>query len=352
MVPLIPSLTGDDTPQIQSAVAAIGAQGGGDVLFGSGTFNLHSAATCTSLNHVSFKDAGKGLTVLRSTIPIDAFTGGGAPTMLSISKCNGFSISGIIFDNDNITTSVRTTMVSVSSSTNFTITDCEFINAKYGALALQSNTKFWIERNYFFVNELRGSQQTNAIALFDNVSLQSNGWISNNEIVGAESGGRGVDIYWLNNRITNFGYGSGIYSGYDTAGFGTHRWTISGNTISGGQPAPDANGFYPKGIEVYAANSRIIGNNCHNNGAHGITFGGTHSIVANNQCYDNGCAGQPNAAGIAATYVNGTNFDPSGSIITGNTCPISKYQTKGFTKTGVGTSAITGLVFSGNDFNP
>ncbi len=342
----------DDTDAIQTAVNACSR---GIIWFGPGTFLLSKAITCSTKLNFAFVGAGKGITVLKSIIVPNISSQGGAPTMLTISNCSNFSTEYITFDNNNILTTVRTTMLSASSCLNFSFLDCEFINAKYSALSIQSCARFWISRNYFFVNELRGSQQTNAIALFDNTSQTSNGWINDNEIVGAESGGRGVDIVWENNRITNFGYGSGIYSGHDGVGFGTHRWTLIGNTISGGQPAPDANGFYPKGIEVYAANSRIIGNNCRNNGSHGIMFGGSRSIVANNQCYDNGCAGQPNAAGVAASCVSNiapNSFNPSGSIITGNTCPISQYQTHGFTKTGNDVSAITGLVFAGNDFAP
>ena len=208
--------------------------------------------------------------------------------MLSFSNCANFSIRDITFDNNNIITALRTCMVSVSSSTNFTVSNCAFINAKHEILAIQSSSRFWVKDNYFNCTELNGKVFTGAIMLFDNISKTSDGQIVNNEIIGAQSGGRGVDIVWAHNRITNFGYGAGIFSGHDGVGFGTHNWTIVGNSITGGQPARDGCGFYPKGIEVYAPRTRIIGNTCHDNSGSGIVFGGRSSIVANNSCFNNG----------------------------------------------------------------
>jgi hypothetical protein len=191
---------------------------------------------------------------------------------------------------------------------------------------------------------------TGAIMLYDNINKTSAGQIVNNEIIGAQSGGRGVDIVWAHNRITNFGYGAGIFSDHDGVGFGTHNWTIIGNSITGGQPARDANGFYPKGIEVYAPRTRIIGNTCYDNSGSGIVFGGRCSIVANNSCFNNGLSDN-NASGIVATYVP-PHIDPSNSIVTGNTCRNigAGFQHYGFSDAGV-RIATSGLHFSGNDFS-
>ena len=270
--------------------------------------------------------------------------------MLGFFNCANFSTRDITFDNNNIITVLRSCMVSVSGCTNFTVSNCAFINAKHFILSIQASSKFWVKDNYFNCTELDGKVFTGAIMLFDNVGKTSDGHIVNNEIIGAQSGGRGVDIVWEHNRITNFGYGAGIFSGHDGVGFGTHNWTITGNSISGGQPARDANGFYPKGIEVYAPRTKIIGNTCSNNAGSGIVFGGRNSIVANNSCFDNGLPDNK-ASGIAACYVP-PHIDPSNSIIKDNICKNIRggFQHYGFSDAGV-RIATTGLQFSGNDFS-
>jgi parallel beta-helix repeat protein len=274
----------DDTAAIQSAITAASATGG-TVFFPPGVFVLPSLLTCKSLNNVSFQGSGKSTTILKSAIPVNFPPRGGGPTMLGFWNCANFSIRDITFDNNNIITALRSCMVSVSGSTNFRFSNCAFINAKHFILSIQSSSRFWVKDNYFNCTERNSKVFTGAIMLFDNISKTSDGQIVNNEIIGAGSGGRGVDIVWDHNRITNFGFGAGIYSGHDGVGFGTHNWTITGNSITGGQPARDGCGFYPKGIEVYAPRTKIIGNTVYNNSGTGIVFGGRDSIVANNSCF-------------------------------------------------------------------
>lgn len=338
----------DDTAAIQSAITAASATGG-TIFFPPGVFVLPSLLTCRSLNNISFQGSGKS-TILRSAIPVSFPPRNGGPTMLGFFSCANFSIRDITFDNNNIVTALRSCMVSVSGSTNFTVSNCAFINAKHFILSIQSSSRFRVKDNYFNCTELDGKVFTGAIMLFDNTSQTSDGEIVNNEIIGAQSGGRGVNIVWSHNRITNFGYGAGIFSGHDGVGFGTHNWTITGNSITGGQPARDANGFYPKGIEVYAPGTKIIGNTCYNNSGSGIVFGGRNSVVANNSCFDNGLPDNK-AVGIAAVYVP-PHIDPSNSIIKGNTCKNIKggFQHYGFSDAGV-RIATSGLQFSGNDFS-
>jgi len=339
----------DDTSAIQSAITAASAAGG-VVFFPPGVFVLSSRLTCISLNSVSFQGSGKSTTILKSAIPVSFPPRNGGPTMLSFANCANFSVRDITFDNNNIITAFRSCMASVSRSTNFRVSNCAFINAKHFMLSIESSSRFSVRDNYFNCTELNGRVFTGAIMLFDDISRTSDGQIANNEIIGAQSGGRGVDIVWSHNRITNFGYGAGIFSGHDGVGFGTHNWTVTGNSITGGQPARDANGFYPKGIEVYAPGTKIIGNTCYNNSGSGIVFGGRNSMVANNSCFDNGLPNNE-AVGIAAVYVP-PHIDPSNSIIKGNTCRNIRggYQHYGFSDAGV-RIATSGLQFSGNDFS-
>jgi len=344
----------DDTSAIQSAIAAASATGG-VVFFPPGVFVLPSRLTCKSLNNVSFQGSGKS-TILRSAVPISFPPRNGGPTMLGVANCANFSIRNITFDNNNIITALRSCMVSVSSSTNFTVSNCAFINAKHFILSIESSSKFWVRDNYFNCTELNGKVFTGAIMLFDDISRTSDGQIVNNEIIGAESGGRGVGIVWSHNRITNFGFGAGIFSGHDGVGFGTHNWTVTGNSITGGQPARDGCGFYPKGIEVYAPETKIIGNKCYNNSGSGIVFGGRNSIVANNSCFNNGRSDNK-CSGIVATYVP-PNIDPSNSTVTGNICRNigAGFQHYGFSYEwgnlpGFEKAKASGLHFAGNDFS-
>ena len=347
----------DDTAAIQSAITAASATGG-IVFFPPGVFVLPSLLTCKSLNNVSFQGSGESTTILKSAIPVNfpPRARGGAPTMLGFWNCANFSIRDFTFDNNNIITASLSCMVSVSSSTNFTFSNCAFINAKRFILSIQSSSRFWVKDNYFNCTELNGKVFTGAIMLFDNFSKTSDGQIVNNEIIGAGSGGRGVDIVWEHNRITNFGFGAGIFSGHDGVGFGTHNWTIIGNSITGGQPARDGCGFYPKGMEVHAPRARIIGNTCYNNSGHGIVFGGERSIVANNRCFNNGLRDN-NASGIAANFFLPHN-DPSGSVVTGNVCRNigAGFQQYGFSYawgnvSGFRKAQAAKLHFSGNDFS-
>lgn len=339
----------DDAAAIQSAITAASANGG-TVLFPPGVYVLPSLLTCKSRHNLSFQGSGKSATILKSAIPVSFPPRNGGPTMLGFWNCANFSIRDMTFDNNNIMTTLRSSMLSVSGSTNFTVSNCAFINAKQFILSIQASSKFSIKDNYFNCTELNGMVFTGAIMLFDNIGRTSDGQIVNNEIIGAQSGGRGVNILWDHNRITNFGYGAGIFSGHDGVGFGTHNWTITANSITGGQPARDANGFYPKGIEVYAPRTKIIGNTCYNNSGSGIVFGGRDSLVANNSCFDNGLPDNQ-ACGIAAVYVP-PHIDPSNSIIRGNTCRNIRggFQHYGFSDVGV-RIATTGLQFSGNDFS-
>jgi parallel beta-helix repeat protein len=345
----------DDTAAIQSAITAASATGG-TVFFPPGVFVLPSLLTCKSLNNVSFQGSGKSTTILKSAIPVNFPPRGGGPTMLGFWNCANFSIRDITFDNNNIITALRSCMVSVSGSTNFTFSNCAFINAKHFILSIQSSSRFWVKDNYFNCTERNGKVFTGAIMLFDNISKTSDGQIVNNEIIGAGSGGRGVDIVWDHNRITNFGFGAGIYSGHDGVGFGTHNWTIIGNSITGGQPARDGCGFYPKGIECHAPRARIIGNTCYNNSGHGIVFGGESSIVANNRCFNNGLPDNQ-AVGIAANFFLPHN-DPSNSVVKGNVCRNigAGFQHYGFSYawgnvSGFQKAKAAELHFSGNDFS-
>lgn len=356
----------DDTAAIRSAIAAA-SERGGVVSFPAGVFLLPSRLNCQSLNNVSFQGSGKSATILKSAVPVSFPPRNGGPTMLGLAKCANFSIRDITFDNNNIITTLRSCMVSVSSSTNFTVSNCAFINAKHFILSIESSSRFLIKDNYFHCAELNSKVFTGAIMLFDDISQTSDGQIVNNEIIGAESGGRGANIVWKNNRITNFGFGAGIFSGHDGVGFGTHNWTVAGNSITGGQPARDGCGFYPKGIEVYAPRARIIGNTCYNNSGSGIVFGGRSSIVANNRCFNNGLPDNQ-CSGIVATFVP-PNIDPSDSTVTGNTCRNTRggFQHYGFSyewgnlagfqkakfasaQSGAGAGP-SGLHFSGNDFS-
>jgi len=61
-------------------------------------------------------------------------------------------------------------MVSVSGCTNFTVSNCAFINAKHFILSIQASSKFWVKDNYFNCTELDGKVFTGAIMLFDNVA--------------------------------------------------------------------------------------------------------------------------------------------------------------------------------------
>jgi polygalacturonase len=356
----------DDTAAIQSAITAASATGG-IVFFPPGVFVLPSLLTCRSLNNVSFQGSGKSTTILKSAIPVSFPPRNGGPTMLGFFNCANFSIRDITFDNNNIITAFRSCMVSVSGSTNFTVSNCALINAKHFILSIQSSSRFRVKDNYFNCTELDGKVFTGAIMLFDNISQTSDGQIVNNEIIGAESGGRGVDIVWEHNRITNFGFGAGIFSGHDGVGFGTHDWKVIGNSITGGQPARDGCGFYPKGIEVYAPRAKIIGNTCSNNSGSGIVFGGRSSIVANNRCFNNGLSDNK-CAGIVATFVP-PHIDPSDSVVTGNVCRnigagFQHYgfsyewgNLSGFQKAKVASAdsgvrnATSELHFSGNDFS-
>jgi len=345
----------DDTAAIRSAITAASATGG-TVFFPAGVFVLPSLLTCKSLNNVSFQGSGKSTTILKSAIPVSFPPRNGGPTMLSFFNCANFSIRNITFDNNNIITALRSCMVSVSSSTNFTVSNCAFINAKHFILSIESSSRFWVRDNYFNCTELDGKVFTGAIMLFDDISRTSDGQIVNNEIVGAESGGRGVGIVWSHNRITNFGFGAGIFSGHDGVGFGTHNWTVTGISITGGQPARDGCGFYPKGIEVYAPETKIIGNKCYNNSGSGIVFGGRNSIVANNSCFNNGRPDNK-CSGIVATYVP-PHIDPSNSTVTGNTCRNigAGFQHYGFSYewgnlAGFEKAKVAALQFSGNDFS-
>jgi parallel beta-helix repeat protein len=345
----------DDTAAIRSAITAASATGG-VVFFPPGVFVLPSRLTCKSLNNVSFQGSGKSTTILKSAVPVSFPPRNGGPTMLAFDDCANFSIRNITFDNNNIITALRSCMVSVSSSTNFTVSNCAFINAKHFILSIESSSRFSIKDNYFNCTELNGKVFTGAIMLFDDISRTSDGQIVNNEIVGAESGGRGVGIVWSHNRITNFGFGAGIFSGHDGVGFGTHNWTVTGNSITGGQPARDGCGFYPKGIEVYAPGTKIIGNKCYNNSGSGIVFGGRNSIVANNSCFNNGRSDNK-CSGIVATYVP-PNIDPSNSTVTGNICRNvgAGFQHYGFSYEwgnllGFEKAKASGLHFSGNDFS-
>jgi parallel beta-helix repeat protein len=334
----------DDTAAIQKTVD-FAKLSGAEILFDRGTFILANLVTIDPANQLSLRGAGKGLTVLKGSIST-----GGAATIFLFSNGSNFSIRGITFDNNNNT--VGSSPVQTYVCNDFTFADCAFINTKRFGLAIQSCQRFWLRDNYFNCTELNQTIHTASIKLLDDVLGPPTGpaWITGNEINGAQAGGRGIDIFWAYNRITNFGYGSGIISGHDGAGNGTHRWTIVGKRITGGRCGTDGTQNWPKGMEIYAKNSTIIGNTCYGNSGGGIWFGGKSSVVANNLCYDNGC-NLHSAAGITASYVS-PNVDPSNSIITGNTCRqiAGINQNYGFLDTGA-LSAATALHFSNNDFS-
>jgi polygalacturonase len=169
----------DDTAAIRSAITAASATGG--IVFSPpDVFVLPSRLICKSLNNVSFQGSGKSITILKSATPLGIPARNGGPTMLSFSHCANFSIRDITFDNNNIiTTALQTCLVSALSSINFTVSNCEFINAKRQILAIQSSSRFWVRDNYFSCTELDGKVFAGAIMLYDNISKTSAGQIVN-----------------------------------------------------------------------------------------------------------------------------------------------------------------------------
>lgn len=342
--------TTDDTVAFQALCDVVKTAGGGTILFDKGTFILNAKVAIANATKLNIQGAGKGVTILKTTIPVGTTSTGDA-TMLSLTSCGHFRVSDITFDGNDITTTQPITFTVFALSCNdFTFANCEFINQKRNVLGINQSQRFWIANNYIF--STGGNIDLHSGIMTMGGLATGPGWILNNDVVGTTLGGDGSDITVDNNRITGSTSGAGINSsGVDSGGVHfAARWTITNNIIDGSGGEQDGLGLWISGIESDAYNSIVAHNIIRKAPGIGIALGGKYQIVNGNEIYDCGRSITPGIA-IANNYQN-THFNASYCLISNNVGRNinSNFQTHGFKDVG-SVGQTFGITFNGNDFS-
>ena len=231
--------------------------------------------------------------------------------------------------------------------------ECEFIG--FDTAGLLTNTSYDIQiRKCIFTRAAAKRTANSSILLVGTGTVDAdnlrNFIIDGCTITNANVSISGHDGSITNNNITGWGFSAGINT---QALASNHSLYIGGNKChDSNQQADQPGGYLPAGIENWARNSAIVGNECYGNYGSGIDNGGADCTIIGNDCYDNGAGGAGSGAGISM-YANDATFKASGCVVEGNRCTNVSGVTQSygyFENASLTTFNATGIVVGINNF--
>lgn len=341
----------DDAPALVVAEIAAGAAGK-SLYFPAGMYKWVMGTYLHKLSNVSWY-ANRDATIVFSGPASGAAINNIAP---GVSNCE---IRGLKFDGHGAANLAW--LMYFGPIANFGIEYCEFRGMQQSAAVFDGATNCCFNHNY--VEKDAGPAPTTIVEAI---------WVRDGVIHGTGTGPtNGIEV--IGNTFINMGCdltGNDITAAYNDvhtwnygAGVGVvgDRAVIANNRCMNSVNGADANGVFPSGMEIYANQAVVIGNECGANQGNGIHFGGRNGVVIGNLCYNNGQGGaglgaQPymhQGAGITARNVDGTT-KADGTIYIGNRC----FDSQGVKTQGYGFGADVSLAnivlgtnhFEGNRF--
>jgi len=328
----------DDTAAFNAALKSLADAGGGTCLVPKGIYVI-SAAGITSHVTSGVHLIGEGPT---SILKIAAMPTG----PLIVGDGNNWSIENLTLDMQDYSPS-RIRPAIRCRGDNWRVANCSILKIGRIGITVLGGNNWSIERNH--ITKTIPAQRLNESIL---VTKMGETRATNARIIDNICEGSGI-MFWgfhstiARNRVSNTGFGSGIFTGQVA---NCHTMKIIGNTCSGGRGF-DENRTWVSGFELWSPDSIIEGNVAYNNDGGGIIIGGKNCVVIANESYDNGVR-LPKGAGFVARYKN-EDVSASGSVFIGNRAHNSRNPNSSATQT-YGYAEQPGrlhdIVHIGNDY--
>ena len=333
----------NDTAAFNAALKSLADAGGGRCLVPKGTYLISATTNPAITSHVSSNvhlvGAGREVSILK-------VAGKPAGNFLF---CSGdhWSVEGLTIDMQDYFIERPGFAAIVARGDNWRITNCAIIKIGRIGISVPGGNNWLIERNH--ITKTIPAQTLNESIL---VTKYGDTRATNARIIDNVCEGSGI-LFWgfystiARNRVSNAGFGSGIFTGRVA---NCHTIKVIGNTCTGGRGF-DENRTWVSGFELWSPDSVIANNIAYDNDGTGIIVGGQNSVVIANHCYNNGV--HAGFFGFGARYA-GPAANASGSIFIGNRADDTRYpggsatQTYGYAEQPGG---LHDIVHIGNDYN-
>jgi Pectate lyase superfamily protein len=329
----------DDTVAFNAALKSLGDAGGGICLVPKGTY-LISASGITShvKSRVHLVGEGHASILKLASIPTGPLIWG---------EGNDWSIEKLALDMGDYVPPTRRPAIACRGD-NWRVANCSVLRIGIVGISASGGNNWTIENNY--ISKTIPAQTLNASIL---VTKQGDKRATNARIIDNVCEGSGI-MFWgfystiARNRVSNAGFGSGIFTGQLA---NCHTMKIIGNTCTGGRGF-DENRTWVSGFELWSPDSIIEDNVAHDNDGGGVIIGGKNCVVIANDSYDNGVH-LPKGAGFVARYKN-EDVNASGSVFIGNRAHNTRSPGRSTTQTygyAEQPGGLHDIVHIGNDYN-
>lgn len=297
----------DDTQAFISSINIASSMGGGIVFVPPGVYMVTPNIDMKS--NVQLVGSGSS-TVIR------AISGTVLPEshgFIRAETANNFLISSLSIDLTGSTYSGGASgAINIGNSSYFQIDNVSILNFPLVGI-LGNNVHFGVIRDCTLEYQTAKPTFNQAVLISSSAGASNNITVERTRMVRSALNMSGNSHRLLNNEISNWMYGAGLTFESDAY---SYSLLIQGNHIYGGT-GTDENSYSCGGIEIWARQSIIVGNNIHDNAGAGIDLGGKRCTVQGNIIKNNNRSGL-GAAGISIRYVDGT-YNGSFANITGNT---------------------------------
>ena len=329
----------DDTAAFNAALDSLADAGGGVCLVPRGTYII-SASGITSHVKSGVHLVGEGRA---SILKIAAVPTG--PLIWGDGK--DWSIEKLALDMGDYMPTTRRPAIACRGD-NWRVANCSVLRIGFVGISVSGGNNWSIEKNH--IAKTVPAQILNESIL---VTKLGDTRATHARIVDNVCEGSGI-MFWgfystiARNRVSNAGFGSGIFTGQVA---NCHTMKVVGNVCTGGRGF-DENRTWVSGFELWSPDSIIEGNVASNNDGGGIIIGGKNCVVIANDSYGNG-ARLPKGAGFVARYKN-EEISASGSVFIGNRAHdgrnprSSATQTYGYIEQ---PGRLHDIVHIGNDYN-
>jgi hypothetical protein len=328
----------DDTAAFNTALKSLADAGGGTCLVPKGTYVISdSGITSRVTSGVHLVGEGHASILKIAAMPTGP---------LIVGDGNNWSIENLTLDMQDYSPP-RIRPAIRCRGDNWRVVNCSILKIGRIGITVFGGNNWSIERNHF--TKTIPAQTMNEAIL---VTKQGETRATNARIIDNICEGSGI-MFWgfhstiARNRVSNTGFGSGIFTGQVG---NCHTMKIIGNTCSGGRGF-DENRTRVSGFELWSPDSIVEGNVAYNNDGGGIIIGGKNCVVIANESYDNGVR-LPKGAGFVARYKN-EDVSASGSVFIGNRAHNSRNPNSSATQT-YGYAEQPGrlhdIVHIGNDY--
>ena len=329
----------NDTAAFNAALQSLADAGGGMCLVPKGTYII-SASGITSHVKSGVHLVGEG--------PASILKIAAVPTgPLLWGEGNDWSIEKLTLNMGDYIPTTRRPAIACRGD-NWRVANCSVLRIGLVGISVTGGNNWTIEKNH--ITKTVPSQTLNESIL---VTKFGDTRATHARIVDNVCEGSGI-MFWgfystiARNRVSNAGFGSGIFTGQVS---NCHTMKIIGNVCTGGRGF-DENRTWVSGFELWSPDSIIEGNVASNNDGGGIIIGGKNCVVIANDSYGNG-ARLPKGAGFVARYKN-EEVSASGSVFIGNRAHDSGYANRSASQN-YGYAEQPGrlhdIVHIGNDYN-